>query len=67
MQARPCEKETTFLDFLPFFAGGAMEEVSKNVRASMTRRKQRLGTADIYARTGGATDPHQMIYEEVNF
>ena len=48
-----------------FLSGSAMEEVAKTVRATMARRKQRIGVADVYCRNGGPGDPHDMIYEEV--
>lgn len=48
-----------------FLGSSTMEEVAKTVRMTMTRRKQRLGVADVYARNGGPGDPHDMIYEEV--
>lgn len=48
-----------------FLGSTTMREIASTVRTSMGRRKQRLGVADVYARTGGPGDPHDMIYEEV--
>ena len=42
-----------------------MEDITKTVRSTMMRRKQRLGIADVYSKTGGPGDPHELIYEEV--
>ncbi|XP_026193619.1 uncharacterized protein LOC34620765, partial [Cyclospora cayetanensis] len=47
-----------------FLGSSSMDEVAKTVRTTMARRKQRLGVADVYSRSGGPGDPHDMIYEE---